>query len=140
MELFGLFGSKDSRAERRAARRAAAARRAEKRKASRAAAASRAQVDAFLRYLDTQTSGSYYGNAASVARREGHQDDARYIVSFYREHLAKHGQESRAASLSDLLVLVSPDHEGWGLSRYSVEYWISDYESTQRPAGQRKRR
>jgi hypothetical protein len=133
MALFGLFGRKspdptetgtDGRAEQRAARKAAAA--------------NRAQVDAFLRYLEAQTSVSYGG--ANVAQREDHQEDARYIVGFYREHLAKHGRQARAASLAELLGMVSPDHEGWGLDRDRVQYWISDYEYTQRSAGPRRRR
>ena len=146
MALFGLFGRRtadptstdgDVRAERRAARRAAAAARAQERATRRAELAARAEVDSFVRYLHAQGGVSCGGEVWEVEERESRQDDARHIAEFYREHLAKHGRGARVASLDELLALVSPDHEGWGVDRRNVQWWIEEYRSTHPSAGRR---
>ena len=141
MKLFGLSGrmcpnvpetGSDSRVKRRKAREAAAEQRKKERAARRAVAAGRAEVEAFVRYLEWQGSLSYRGEPWVVAQREDHQEDARYIVRFYREGLAKHGPKARAGSLPELLDLVSPAHQESGVDRARVQYWISHYEDAQR--------
>lgn len=82
----------------------------------------RTEVERFCAFLESESQGGWSGDPHRTQQLEDEKESARVILSFVRDH------EGEITTMQELVEIVCPDHEGWGLDRRDVDPWVRRFE------------
>jgi hypothetical protein len=84
------------------------------------------EFERFRAFLESEASGTpWSSDPHRTAQLEDEKETARIILDFARQH------NGEITTVQELVEIVSPPHEGWGLDRRVVDDWVWRFQQQQ---------